>query len=265
MNLAPLLADLRAEQEALDERVAYLADAAWDTPTPAEGWAVRDEISHLCFFDEQAALALVDPDAFRSGAKAVVALAIAGGDVQFGRGLEPGILLSRWRRGRAELLEAGAGAREGIRVPWYALPMSVPSFLTARLMETWAHGQDIADALGLEPVATDRLAHICHLGVAARGYAFAAHGLADPGGDLHVSVRLPSGSHFTAGPAEAPSAVTGEALDLALVVTRRRHRTDTALSATGPLGEAWLAVAQAFAGPPGSGRNPSRATSQEAP
>ena len=32
--------------------------------------------------------------------------------------------------------------------PWYGPSMSARSFVTARLMETWAHGMDVADALG---------------------------------------------------------------------------------------------------------------------
>ena len=49
-----------------------------------------------------------------------------------------------------------------------ARPMSLMSFGTARLMETWAHGQDIADALGVRRTPTDRLRHIAYIGVNAR-------------------------------------------------------------------------------------------------
>lgn len=47
--------------------------------------------------------------------------------------------------------------------------MSAVSSVTARLMETWAHGQDIADVLGVDRQPTARLRHIAHL----RAQAFA--------------------------------------------------------------------------------------------
>jgi uncharacterized protein (TIGR03084 family) len=254
--IGSLLADLEAEHDALDERVAVIGDAAWEMPTPAPDWSVRDQISHLCFFDEQATLALEDPRGFAATAATSAAAAIGGADVGLGRALGPAGVLERWRASRAGLLRVASDEPESGRVPWFALPMSLPSFVTARLMETWAHGQDVADALGLPPVLSDRLAHLCHLGVAARAYSFQAHGLKDPGGPLRVEVRLPSGATWGSGPPDAHNRVTGSALDLAQVVTRRRHRADTDLSATGALAEQWLAVAQAFAGPPGPGRAP---------
>jgi len=56
-------------------------------------------------------------------------------------------VLTRWRTNRSAL---GAAARllgNADRLPWYGPSMSAKSFLTARLMETWAHGQDVVDAL----------------------------------------------------------------------------------------------------------------------
>jgi len=60
------------------------------------------------------------------------------------------------------------------------------------------------------------------------------------------------------GQPDAPERVTGPALDFCLLVTQRRHRDDLDVSATGPSAQEWLAIAQAFAGPPGPGRPPAR-------
>ena len=50
---------------------------------------------------------------------------------------------------------------------------------TARLMETFAHGRDVADALGAHArAATARLRHVCHLGVRTRGFAYLINGAA---------------------------------------------------------------------------------------
>jgi hypothetical protein len=60
-----LLADLVDETRVVDGMIAALDDAAWEWPTPAEGWWVRDQVSHLAYFDETATLAVTDPDRFR--------------------------------------------------------------------------------------------------------------------------------------------------------------------------------------------------------
>jgi hypothetical protein len=54
------------------------------------------------------------------------------------------------------------------------------------------------------------------------------------------------------------------AYDFCLLVTQRRHRDDPDLVATGPDADRWLDIAQAFAGPPGNGREPSSPAGAEA-
>ena len=255
---AALLADLRAEHDALDERVDALDDAGWTTPTPAEGWTVADSVSHLAFFDRAAILALTDADAFRAHLGELAADAASEPDTALARAGDHAALLTTWRDGRQALLDAAATADPTARVPWYGPAMGFASFVTARLMETWAHGQDVADALGLPPVASSRLRHVCHIGVGARAYSFRVRGLADPGDPVRVEATPPGGGDpWTWGREDATDRVTGPALDLALVLTQRRHRADTAVVVAGPTAEAWMAIAQAFAGPAGPGRAPS--------
>jgi uncharacterized protein (TIGR03084 family) len=136
--------------------------------------------------------------------------------------------------------------------------MKARSMLTARLMETWAHGQDIADGLGVERVPTDRLRHVAHLGVRTVGFAFAAHGRPAPEVPIRFELRSPGGELWRWGPEDAADRVSGPALDFCLLVTQRRHRDDLALTAEGTTARAWLPIAQAFAGPPGEGRKPLR-------
>jgi hypothetical protein len=64
--------DLEAEHDALDRVVEPLSESQWDAATPAAGWSVRDQVSHLWFFDQKALLALTDPDAFVADAKALM-------------------------------------------------------------------------------------------------------------------------------------------------------------------------------------------------
>jgi uncharacterized protein (TIGR03084 family) len=252
-SAADLLADLAAEHAALDERVAPLDDAGWRTPTPAEGWTVADSVSHLAFFDRTALLALTDPDAFTAHLSEMAAAGASEPDVALGRAGDHPALLAAWREGRSALLAAAADADPAVRVPWYGPAMSFASFVSARLMETWAHGQDVADALGLPPVESERLRHVVHLGVGARAYSFRVRGLTDPGDPVRVEA---TDRGWTWGPADAVDRVTGSAVGLALVLTQRRHRADTDVMVEGPTASAWMAIAQAFAGPAGPGREP---------
>lgn len=247
-SLTPLLDDLAAEHAALDAVVAPLPPEDWDRATPAPGWAVRHQIAHLTYFDEQAALAAVEPAAYEAGRDAALA------DIEHFDTAGPyaddaaADLLGRWRSARVGLLDAFVGVDPKARLPWYGPPMSARSFLTARLMETWAHGVDVTDALGLPPSATSRLRHVAHLGVVTRGWSFAVRGREAPEGDVHVSLRSPDGDRWTWGDADGPDRVEGDAIDFCLVVSQRRALADTSVRATGPAAEEWMAVAQIFAG-----------------
>lgn len=236
---------------------AVVADADLSTPTPAAEWTVGDQLSHLWYFDQRARQALTDPDGFAAEAASLLAdVARTGRDpsVEQGRALEGAALLAAWRADRAALLEAARRAEPKARVPWYGPAMSARSFVTARLMETWAHGQDVADGLGVRRVPTDRLRHVAHIGVGARPFSFMAHGRVVPDVDVRVELTGPTGDTWTWGAEAAVDRVTGPALDFCLLVTRRRHRDDVDVHADGPVADAWLDIAQAFAGPPGRGR-----------
>lgn len=262
-SMVDICADLRAEHDDLDALVAPLDKHSWDRATPAEGWTIRDQISHLTYFDDRALLACTDPDAFREwrdkgGLEALMPKEGDTADIALGRSMTAAELLLKWRADRAQLITALEVLDPKERVPWFGPDMSTLSKATARLMETWAHGQDVADALGVTREPTDRLKHICHIGVRALPYAYSVRKMIPPTEPLFIAVTSPSGEEWTWGPTDAENRVTGPALDLALVVIQRRHRDDTALVAEGPVAEEWLSIAQAFAGPPGPGREAGR-------
>jgi uncharacterized protein (TIGR03084 family) len=254
--LGDLLTDLRAEGEALDAVVADLEDTAWLTPTPAEGWTVATQIAHLDWTNAQALLALQDPDAFAAVVEQVRDRMdrVVDDEAQAGAAAAPQQVLDRWRTSRDELSRALAEHPDGARIPWFGPPMSAASMATARLMETWAHGLDVTDALGLPPTVSPRLRHVADLGVRTRDFAFAQHGLPAPAEPFRVELTAPDGSVWAWGPEDAGQRVTGPALDFCLRVTRRRHRADLALETAGRDADRWVGVAQAFAGPPGGDR-----------
>ena len=116
----------------------------------------------------------------------------------------------------------------------------------------------MAEARGIQVGPSDRVRHVVHLGVRTRDFAFATHQLAPPPDEFRVELRAPSGDEWSWGPDDAAQSVTGSAWDFALLVTHRRNREDLDLVTMGPDADRWLDVAQAFAGPPGEGRSPTR-------
>ncbi len=259
-----LLADLADEHADLDVVLRAVDGEGWDTPTPAPGWAVRDQISHLAFFDEAASTAIAQPHRFSAGAEAVLAAAGRGDDpmaehLRRGRAMAGPELLHWWRSARAGLVEAASALPRGARVPWYGPSMSAASFVSARLMETWAHGQDVADAVGVRPQPTSRLRHVAQIGVRARPFSFAVHGLEPPRGAVRVELEGPGGDRWYWNEEAVDEEVRGLGLDFCLVVTQRRHLADTGLVVKGEVARQWMAVAQAFAGPPGAGCQPTTA------
>ena len=252
----PLLADLRAEQADL---AGIVSGADLSAPTPADGWDVRDSLAHLAGSDVEAVRAVTDPDGFLALLPTVGA-DIDGfiqGQVTSRRGTSPEAFLAEWQQGFDAMVAAFEPLDPAAKVPWYGPPMSPASFVTARLMEYWAHGQDVVDGLGAERLPTARLRHIAHLGVRTRAFAYANRGLPVPPGDVRVELTAPDGETWSYGEPSATDVVAGTALDFCLLVTQRRHREDTSLVVTGPLADDWLDVAQVFAGPPGPGRGKS--------
>lgn len=253
-----VIADIEAETADLRSMIAGLPDgsAGWDAPTPATGWAVRDQISHLAFFDDVAVRSATDPEGFTAEVMPMLADGGISPDTiaERYRPMPGAELLSWFDTARGDLIAAFAAIDPSVRVPWFGLPMSAASSLTARIMETWAHGQDVADGLGVTRVPSARLRHIAHIGVGARAFSYMANGLEVPTEPVRVELIAPGGTLWTWGPDGVPNAVTGTAHDFCMLVTQRRHRDDTALEATGPLADQWLSIAQAFAGPPGGGR-----------
>jgi uncharacterized protein (TIGR03084 family) len=257
-DAAAVFDDLRDEGDELDRLVADLRADAWATPTPAAGWTIAHQVAHLAWTDDRSLLAVTDPDRFAADlARAAAKLATYVDDgATEGAAVPPDELLKRWRAGRAAVLSALLAVPAGQKIPWYGPPMSAASMATARLMETWAHGLDVADALGVRREPTTRLRHIARLAARTRDFAHRVRGEQPPTDGFRVELTGPGGESWTFGPEDAAQRVTGPALDLCLLAAQRVHRDDTALVAVGADADHWLDIAQMFAGPPGEGRKP---------
>ena len=243
----------------LDELVEAAGDDLWNTATPAEGWDVAMQIAHLTWTDEVSLLAIDDPEAFAAlveNAMADILGFVDAGAAEIaatGRGE----VLTRWRMARARLGDALKSADPGEQIPWFGPPMRSKSMTTARIMETWAHGTDVADALGIDlsadPAFVAALPHVATLGFKTRAFSYAMNSLDAPTSDIHVRLTAAEGV-LEFGNAEAEQRVSGSLKDFCLLVTQRVHREDTDLVTEGEDAEKWLQIAQAFAGMPGGGR-----------
>ncbi|OBF13765.1 TIGR03084 family metal-binding protein [Mycobacterium sp. ACS4331] len=254
-DAGPIVDDLVAESAELDSLVAPLPPEQWQSPTPAPGWSIAHQVGHLLWTDRVALISITDESRFAD------VLAEAGSVPDFVdaaanelAGCPPDALLADWRTTRDRLHDALRTVADGRKLLWFGPPMSAASMATARLMETWAHGLDVADALGVSRPATNRLKSIAHLGVRTRDFAYTVHGEAPPASPFHVELRAPDGQTWSWGPADAVQRVTGSAEDFCALVTQRRPRAALDVVADGPDAEHWLTIAQAFAGPPGAGR-----------
>jgi uncharacterized protein (TIGR03084 family) len=255
-DLSQIVDDLRAESAELDALVAPLAEDRWGTPTPAAGWTIAHQIGHLLWTDRGALVSVTDSDAFADVVQAAVEdpIGFVNAAADELAAVPPDELLADWRATRARLHDALLTVDDGRKLPWFGPPMSGPSMATARLMETWAHGLDVADALGVTRPATARLRSIAHIGVRTRDFAFLINELTPPAEPFRVELRAPDGSLWAWGPEAAAQRVTGSAEDFCFLVTQRRPLRELDVTASGEDAARWLPIAQAFAGPPGGGR-----------
>lgn len=260
-----LTTDLAGETDDLLPLLAGLGEADWDAPTPATRWSIRDQVTHLAFFDDATLLSLRDRAAFLAQRDELRALGDRFPDViaEQHRHLPGGFCLEWLASSRASLIEAYKAVDPAARLPWYGLDFSVPASITGRLMETWAHGQDIADATGAIRRPTARLRHVADIGIRAFAFCFQGRGLAVPAQPVRVELAGPGvpgesvpAETWTWGPDDAENRVTGDALDFCLVVTQRRNVADTGLAVAGDVAVRWISIAQAFAGPPTDPRPP---------
>ncbi len=244
--------------ETTSAAVAAIADSLpdWSIPTPAEGWTVAHQIAHLTWTDEVSLVAATDPDGFTEILKQ--AMTNPTGFVDEGAAelaADPG-LRARWDRARTALAAALRDADPGTPLPWFGPPMRPATMANARLMETWAHGLDVADAAGVAFDVPEALPHVAKIAYKTRDFAYTVNGETPPAEPFDVHLVAADGSEISFGPGDAAQRVTGSLEDFCRLATQRIHVADTDLVATGPDAEHWLTIAQCFAGAPGGGRAP---------
>ena len=256
MGAGAIVDDLVAESAALDNLVTGIPADRWAASTPATGWTIAHQIGHLLWTDRVALISITDEAEFGAlvaGAQATIDTFVDDAAEELSA-LPPAQLLDEWRVARIALHAALRTVPDGRKLLWFGPSMGAASMATARLMETWAHGLDVADALAVTVPPSARLKSIAHLGVRTRDFAFTVHGHPPPAEPFRVELAAPGGDRWAWGPEDAAQRVSGSALDFCLLVTQRRPRAQLDVVADGPDARRWLEIAQAFAGPPGAGR-----------
>lgn len=254
-------ADLLTEYSELAVLAEGLTSEQWQTKTSFFGWTPWDEVAHLCFFDETGFLAATDADGFAANTRELMSELGKGREIsaiareRYGH-MNGSELLVYWRARFSALVEALASLDSKARLPWYGPMMSARSFATARMMETWAHGQDVFDAMRVRRQPTHRLRHIAHIGATTFGWTFVNRKLTVPETAPHIELLAPGNETWTWNEHSTENYVRGSAEDFCLVVTQRRNVADTGLQYGGDAATKWLSIAQCFAGPPATPPEP---------
>jgi uncharacterized protein (TIGR03084 family) len=257
-RLRDVIRDVTEDADAFDRLIANLDESTWRLPTPAPGWTIAHQVGHIAFVFRIAGLAAADPATFTTMTAQIegrfddVVNATAGEHVAD----PPEKLLARWRAERDFCMTALATLPEEQLVPWLVRPVPPVVLGSAGMMELFGHGQDIADTLGVRREYTDRLRHLVAFAVRVWDFGYQERGLAVPNVRLGFEITAPSGEVWSFGPPDATQRIIGPAVDFCLLVTRRRHRDDLALTASGSDADEWLNIAQAYRGPAGPGRTP---------
>ena len=167
--------------------------------------------------------------------------------VEHERGIRPPDLLARWTTASDQLVALLDDMERSTRVRWVARDLSARTLATTRLSETWIHTGDVASALGIELIATDKLRLIARLAWRTLPYAFALAGRR-MSGPVEFLLVAPSGEPWAFIPDEAAvTTIFGSGLDLCEVAARRVEPSVTSLSGDGPDVEEVLSLVRTYA------------------
>lgn len=245
------------EYQSLRKTVEVLSESELDYPTSSKPWSIRHQIGHLLWTDQMLLAAIEDAGEFgrqreRLAANITVAInesAYAADSYTLAQ------LLQQWSDCLRQSVSLVGRRDLGEKIPWFGPPMRLRTAVSARIMELFAHGQDIRDALGISPLETDRLWYVGDLAVRTRRFSFHINDVSYLDDDVRVVLEFQNGL-WTWGPDDAENVVRGPAVDFALLACQRRNRKDLRITAEGTVADQWLSIIQAFAGPPGPGRPP---------
>lgn len=258
--------DFRDESEALYSLIEPLGEADYVRVTLFRDWTVNDVMQHLHFFNYVADLTLTDEEAFKRVYGELSELRDKSGSLidatdKMLDGLKGTALRDAWRAYYMEMSDRFYAADPKQRLLWVGPSMSARSSISARLMETWSHAQEIYDLLGVKRENRDLIKSIAVMGMNTFGWTFINRKEEVPEPVPHVRLTAPSGDIWEWNPENTADLVEGDASEFCQVVTQTRNIADTNLKVSGEIATRWMSVAQCFAGP---ARNPPAAGTRHA-
>ncbi len=236
----PVVVALAEQQAETRSLLDNLAVGDWEAPTRCDGWNIGDVVLHLAQSNEMAVASLqgtlptgdgTNTEGWGGGSSVDESVALM---VEHERGVGPSDLLVRWTAASDQLVALLDDMDLSTRVRWVAGDLTARTLATTRLSETWIHTGDIASAVGIDLIATDRLKLIARLAWRTLPYAFNRAGRT-MSGPVKLLLVAPSGEQWDFIPDEpAVTTIVGPAVDLCEVAARRIDPSATSLSGDGP-------------------------------
>ena len=247
--------DFQQESESLAEALIDLEDIDFKQKTQFKGWTIEDILGHLHMFNVAADLTLEDGAKFKSFFSRIENEMASGKTLLQSQylwlnGLSGRLLYNAWTECSRKIAQKYEIADPKTRVKWAGPEMSARSSITARQMETWAHGHEIFDILGMKRKEFDRIKNIVFLGVNTFNWSHVVNNQLVPETMPYLRLTSPTGQVWEFGERNEKEMISGDAVGFAQVVTQTRSFHDVNLMAIGPVANHWMDIAQCFAGGP---------------
>ena len=245
----------KEESDALYKLLINADKNSFKLKTQFKSWTINDVLYHLHVWNIAALLSLKNENEFKEFMQNFMEAIKSGNSAREyekilsdnAEGLD---LLNLWKETYEKISNEFAKSDPKKRVKWAGPDMSVRSSITARHMETWAHGQEIFDQLGFERIDTDRIKNIVVIGVNTFGWTYINRNISIPEKMPKLSLLSPSNELWEWNEDNEEDMISGSATEFSQVVTQVRNFNDTSLKVSGKIANEWMSIAQCFAGPP---------------
>ena len=245
----------KEESDALYKLLINADKNSFKLKTQFKSWTINDVLYHLHVWNIAALLSLKNENEFKEFMQNFMEAVKSGNSAReyekiLSDNTEGLDLLNLWKETYEKISNEFAKSDPKKRVKWAGPDMSVRSSITARHMETWAHGQEIFDQLGFERIDTDRIKNIVVIGVNTFGWTYINRNLSIPEKMPKLSLLSPSNELWEWNEDNEEDIISGSATEFSQVVTQVRNINDTSLKVSGKIANEWMSIAQCFAGPP---------------
>ena len=245
--------DFYNENKELYAILDSLSDKEFKTKTLFKNWTFNDILRHLHIWNYASNLSLSNNkewEKFSIQAKSLITSSnnLREFEAFFLNGIEGKKLLEIWKNFYTEVTHNFKNEDPKRRIKWVGPDMSVISSISARHMETWAHGQAIYDSLGIKRKSKDRIINIVIIGNNTFKWSYLVNKLKVPIEIPYLKLIAPSEIIWEFNDPKNSNKIEGSAEDFCKVVTQVRNIKDVNLELVGNISKEWMSIAQCFAG-----------------